>query len=99
VSLHSGDPGETGANELSSTGYSRKAATFAAASNGASSNSAAITWSNTSGPDWPSVGYFGVWSAATGGDFLGGGALTSGGVIKNGGEGTFATGELDVTLD
>lgn len=99
VSLHSADPGETGANELSATGYSRKAASFTAASGGASSNSGALSWSNTSGSAWPAATHFGVWDAASGGNFLGGGALTQGGAIAAGGSGEFAAGELDVTLD
>jgi hypothetical protein len=69
ASLHSGDPSTTGANELTggSPAYARKAITYAAASGGQRSNSAAILF------DVPAttVTHVGLWSAVTAGTFYG----------------------------
>lgn len=69
ASLHSGDPSTTGANELTggSPAYARKAITYAAASGGQRSNSAALTF------DVPAatVTHVGLWSAVTAGTFYG----------------------------
>ncbi len=69
ASLHSGDPSTTGANELTggTPAYARKAITYAAASAGQRSNSAAITF------DVPAttVTHVGLWSAVTAGTFYG----------------------------
>lgn len=70
ISFHSADPGSTGASEISGTG--RPATTWNAASNGTrqgSQVSAPI-------PGSTKVSHWGVWSAATGGTFLFGGALS-----------------------
>lgn len=69
ASLHSGDPSTTGANELTggSPAYARKAITYAAASGGQRSNSAALTF------DVPAstVTHVGLWSAVSAGTFYG----------------------------
>lgn len=69
VSLHSGDPSTTGANELTggSPAYARKAVTYAASSGGTKASNAAITF------DVPAttVSYIGLWSAVTAGTFYG----------------------------
>lgn len=69
ISLHTADPGLTGASEVTggSPAYARKAVTWGAASSGTRTSSAAISF------DVPatSVSHFGLWTAATGGTFLG----------------------------
>ena len=69
VSLHSGFPGTTGANEISggSPAYARQSITWnnAAARNLDSSNTPALDV-----PASTEVQYIGFWSAATGGSFL-----------------------------
>lgn len=104
VSAHSADPGETGANELASTGsYARVAVTnnltnWPAASNGSKSNGAAITFPTPTG-GWVAITHFGVWDAATSGNFLGGGALdTPTAAISSGDTVQFAIGALTVSL-
>jgi hypothetical protein len=84
VSLHTGDPGTTGAAELSGGGYARQTATFAAASAGSRALSSTVTFS---GPASTSTPYFGVWA---GGTFLGGGATS-------GDPGTNAEGVVELT--
>jgi hypothetical protein len=73
ASLHSSDPGTTGANEISggSPAYARKAVTWGAASNGQVTVTA--TFDVASGV---TVGGGGLWSAASGGNFLNGGTVS-----------------------
>ena len=75
ISVHKTDPGTTGAGEATggSPAYARKQTTWAAgASDGVVSGSKVAI-------DLPAdqYGYFGVWSAATGGTFIGGGAIVA----------------------
>ncbi len=95
VSIHSDNPGNTGANEI--TGYTgtRKAVTFTAPSGKATSNNADITFA-----DMPAttVTYIGLWDAAAAGVFWGGGALTVAQVCGAGETLTFLTGDIDAVL-
>lgn len=73
ASLHTGNPGGTGANELTSgtaTGYVRQSTTLGAASGQQISNSGAVSF--TAGGTWPSVSYAGLWDASSAGNFLAG---------------------------
>lgn len=72
VSLHTGDPGTTGANEMASC--PRQAMTWNAAASGAKTNSGTASFTN---PGTSAATYFGTWSASTGGTYGIGGALTS----------------------
>jgi len=98
VSLHTADPGATGADELpSSNGYIRKTVSWSAVSGGASDNSAQVQFA-ASGGDWSQVSYFGIWNAETSGTWLGGGSLSAAKTITDGDTGTFAAGDLDLTI-
>jgi hypothetical protein len=70
ASAHTADPGLTGANEVTGTGYARAAISWAAASVKAKSSNAAvsITFPNTGGP-W-NVPFAGIWDASSSGNFL-----------------------------
>jgi len=96
VSLHSADPGETGANEISGGSYVRKVAAFTAAASGATETSATLTWS-----DMPAVTltHVAIWDASTAGNCLWVGALSSAKVVNSGDTFQMAAGDLDVTLD
>lgn len=75
ISLHSGDPGSTGVNELSggSPAYARKAVSWnAAASSNLDSNGTQVF----DVPAGSTVAYIGYWSALTGGTFYGSGDVT-----------------------
>lgn len=106
VSLHTADPGDTGASEASGSGYARKdvtnnATNFPAASGGAKANGTAITFAQATG-NWSSsanMTHFGLWDAVTAGNFLGGGALAVAKPVLNGDTPSFAIGDLDITLD
>lgn len=76
VSLHTADPGTTGASEVTggSPAYARQACTWDAAASGSMALAAAKTFDVPSGT---TVTHFGVWSAATSGTFYGGGELSA----------------------
>lgn len=70
VSLHSGDPSTTGANEVTggSPAYARIAVTWNAASAGTRTNTGALTFDV---PASTTVYHIGLWSAITSGTFYG----------------------------
>jgi hypothetical protein len=70
LSLHTGDPGTTGANEGSE---GRQAITFGASSGGSQASNSAQTWPSAVGGGYS---YFGVWTASSGGTYKRGGWLT-----------------------
>ena len=74
VSLHSGDPGTTGANEISggSPAYARKAASWTSQANGSFNLANGLQFDIPAGT---TVSHFGTWSTANGGTFYGGEAL------------------------
>ena len=95
VSLHTADPGTTGASEVSGGTYARVAVTWNSPSGGSVSNCGALSINL---PASTTASYFGVWSATTAGTYYIGGALSpsvttgaSAGVI------TIASGSLSVT--
>jgi len=68
VSLHTGNPGGTGANEVAGAPYSRQPVSWTAAANGQRANDAVINFDVPSGTTALWVGY---WSALNGGTFYG----------------------------
>ena len=95
VSLHTGDPSSTGANEVTGGTYARVAVTWNSPSSGTVTQSNALSINL---PASTTVSYFGVWSASTSGTYYIGGALSpsittgsSAGVI------TIAAGSLSVS--
>lgn len=75
ISFHTGDPGSTGASEVSGTG--RPATTWAAASASSSPVGRKRDGSQVSAPipAGTTVTHWGLWTAASGGTFKYGGAL------------------------
>lgn len=71
ISLHTGSPGTTGANEVSGGTYIRVATTWSPAS-GSSMTGAAVT---INVPAATTIEYFGIWTASSGGTYIGGGPL------------------------
>ena len=95
VSLHTGDPSTTGANEVTGGSYARVAVSWNAASSGSVTQLGALSINL---PASTTASYFGVWSASTSGTYYIGGALSpsittgsSAGVI------TIAAGSLSVS--
>ncbi|MDW8068561.1 MAG: hypothetical protein RML46_06590 [Anaerolineae bacterium] len=74
MSLHSDDPGEDGANEISGDGYARVQVIFNAPSEGSMAMASPVEF-----PNMPNVTvtHVGLWDSATGGNFLLRGALSS----------------------
>ena len=96
ISLHTGDPGETGASEVTGGSYARQSGSFAAAAAGATSNDATISFATMPAA---TITHVGVWDASTAGNFLWGGALTASKTVNSGDTVQIASGDLDVTLD
>jgi len=96
VSLHSADPGETGANEISGGGYARQQVTFNAPSGGSMTNSNLLRWNNMPAV---TVTHVALWDAPTAGNCLWTGALTASVTVSAGASFEIAPGNLTVTLD
>ena len=95
ASLHDGDPGDTGANEISggSPAYARKAITWNAADSGSMDDSNAPVFDVPAGG---SVQYVGPWSAATSGTFYGSDQVTTENFT---GQGTYTLTDMDLDLN
>jgi hypothetical protein len=97
VKLHVGDPGSAGtANAAGNT--TRKQVTFgSAASGGAISNTAALTWSTSEVNTSEDYTHYSAWSASSAGTFLFSGTVTANPVTA-GDQFDVAIGDLDFTL-
>lgn len=95
VKLHTGDPGAAGASNVAGE-TTRQSVTFSAASAGAITNSAAVTWTNVSTTE--TVSHVSFWSASVAGTFLGSDALNSSRALTAGDTFEIAIGDLDITL-
>lgn len=95
ASLHTADPGTTGASEVTggSPAYARKAITWNAASGGALDNNANPTFDVPAGV---TVSHYGLWSAVSGGTFYGGNALSASESFT--GQGQYNMTDADITL-
>jgi hypothetical protein len=106
ISLHTADPTDDGSGtEVSGGSYARVQRdpldanwTAASATDGVTDNAAAITFPAPTG-NWGSITHFGIWDAASGGNLLIHGALTTPKTVNNGDAApSFATGALDITF-
>jgi hypothetical protein len=99
LSLHTGDPGETGAAEHGSTGgYVRRAVTLTAPPSPIT-NSAAVEFPQATVNYTAAITHGGLWDALTIGNFLGGGALSASRTITSGIIPRFAAGAFSFGLD
>jgi hypothetical protein len=100
VSLHTADPGNTGASEVTGDpAYARQgpvAFTEAPSNPTVASNSAIITYPAATAL-WGTISFFGVWDAATGGNFRGSGAVTTPKSVNTGDTARFAANSLTIT--
>jgi hypothetical protein len=101
VSLHTGDPGNTGATEVSTsgTGYVRKSVAFSSAVVGnttVASNNAVVSF-DPALAGWGTISYFGIWDAATAGNFRGSGTLASAKNVNLNDTARFLAGTLTIT--
>ena len=86
ISAHTGDPSTTGANEVTGGSYAREQTTWGAAASGDQTG----TQVSITIPGGNTVTHWGIWSAVSGGTFVGGFELASS-------EGFGADGVLNVT--
>ncbi len=95
IQLHTGDPGAAGTTSVA-TEADRVQATFGdAATTGAISNTAALTWTGVAASE--DYSHYSAWDASSGGNFLFSGTLTAA-AISAGSDFTIAIGDLDLTL-
>jgi len=98
VGLYTSDPTDANTGtEVSGGSYARKAMTFGAPSNGASTNSSAVEFDQATG-SWGTVTHFGILDALTSGNLLYHGALTSSKVIESGDVFKFASAAVSLKL-
>jgi hypothetical protein len=95
VKLHLADPGSAGTTSPAAN-TTRQAVTFSAASGGAITNSAAVTWTSVSNTEvYTHVSF---WDASSGGNFLGSDALNASASVTAGDTFQIPIGDLDLTL-
>lgn len=94
LKLHTGDPGEDGTGNAA-TETTRQAVTFAAASGGSMTSSAAVSWTNVGATE--TYTHWSAWDASTAGNCLWSGALSASASVTAGD--TFQVTSLTLTLD
>lgn len=92
LSLHTADPGKTGASEGTD---GRQAITFGSSSGGTQTSTNGQTWGSAAGGH--TYSYFGVWTASSGGTYVRGGSLSPVIIPPAGSEILFATGAITFT--
>lgn len=95
LSMHTADPGATGASEASGTGYARQVLTFGAAASSQAKNSSAT--SMTPSAALGVLTHVAIWDALTGGNMLYSGPLTAAVTHTAGVTLSFAINALTVT--
>lgn len=100
VSLHTANPGNTGASEVAGGAYARQAATFANAGNNptVASNTGVVQYPTATAP-WGTITHFGLWSAASGGSFLGYNSVVTPKTVDTDDIARWEIGKLTVTTD
>jgi hypothetical protein len=98
LSLHSADPGTTGASEISGSSYARVLVTTSFTSvDGVITNSVQIDFPEVTTPAYTAT-HWGLWSASSGGTYYHGGDVNPDKLHAIGAIPSFAVGELDVTI-
>jgi len=98
VSLHTGDPGDTGSAEVTAPSYARVTPvtfTQSGANPTIASNSSILSFP-VAGEPWGTIAYFGVWSGAT---WMGSGALALAKAVSAGDSPRFAAGAVQISAD
>jgi hypothetical protein len=95
ISLHTADPGGTGASEVAGGSYARQAVVWGAASGGAKTNTNQMIFNI---PPGTTTTHVGGWDAVTSGTWRGGGTLTASQPYPNGGTYRIEPGALTTTI-
>lgn len=98
LSLHTADPGATGANEASGGSYARinTSTDWPGAASKTLDNDNEIEFTDLAAGTYTHIG---VWSASSGGTFYMGGPLNANVVVGAGGAVRFPAGDIDWTID
>lgn len=100
VGLHTADPGDsTGANELTDSGYARKAATFGAPSGGVTAITAEVLFNAIADAGPFVVTHVSLWDAVSAGNLLYTGPLTLSKSFSQNDVPRFPVGGLTVTFE
>lgn len=100
LALYTAAPSDAGGGtELSGNGYAREAVTFSAAATpgGTTANTGEVTFA-ADGGDWGEITHIGIFDAATSGNLLWHGAMTTARTVNDGDQLVFAVGDIDLTL-
>lgn len=98
LALFTSDPADDASGtECSGNAYARTAITFNAASGGAADNAATVTFPTPTPGDWGTVTHFGIFDAATAGNLLVHGALTTSKVTAASDPVEFLAGDVTIT--
>lgn len=95
VQLHTADPGAAGTTAVASE-TDRQAVTFSAASGGAITNSADVTWAAVAATE--TYSHVSFWSASAAGTFLGSDQLAASKAVDAGDDFTIPAGDLDLSI-
>jgi hypothetical protein len=98
VALSTANPTDTGSGlaEPSGNGYTRQSVAFGAASGGATSNTAQLTFGPCTTTTWGTITHFAIFDASSAGNMLYYGALTASKTIDVGDSLVVAVGDLDI---
>lgn len=97
LSIHTADPGDSGANEFTGYDGDRKALTFGAPVAKKSETTDSQEFVNFASEQ--TITHIGIWDAATAGNFIWGGALASSKLVPVGETLRFQAGEVDADID
>jgi hypothetical protein len=100
VALYTAAPSDSGGGtEVSGSGYSRQAITFAAAASpgGTTDNTGTVSFT-ASGGDWGTITHIGIFDASTSGNLIWHGALAASRTVNDGDTLSFAVGAVTLTL-
>lgn len=97
VSLHTADPGTTGASECTGGSYARQLASSSFAAAGASSKASNADINFAAMPAC-TVTHVGIWDASTVGNFLWGGSLSASKTVNSGDTFQLPSGQLTASL-
>lgn len=101
VGLFTSSPGDDDSGtEVSDVGtaYTRKIATFAAATGGSASTNATITF-DAATANWGTISHIGIYDASSAGNLLFHGAVTTSKTIETGDTFQISSGNLTISLD
>lgn len=103
VSLHTNDPGPTGtANEVSGNAYARVPVSGwvnVGTNPTVAQNSGILTYPQATPSGWGTISHFGVWTALSGGTFLGSGLMQTAKTVNANDTARFSAGQLTITAD